>query len=292
MKIVHSYWSKPYFNVESDKGGWYHNMFHYMSCALSCLTFSKYYDVELVTDKAGKELFVDKMNLPYSSVRVVLDDLDNYPPYLWAIGKLYTYSIQTEPFIHVDNDIYVWDKFDEDFVESSIVAHNLEMAYPMNKEFFFDIMQKFSYIPQQLIETFNEFNDVVEINAGVFGGSDLKFFNEYSTEAFKFVDANINQIINLKRPGMFNIIYEQFLFYALATRANKEIKYLIDRQIDENFLGVTDFWETPKKTKYIHAVGMYKSWYIIGEQMAQRLWFEYPKYYELIVDLYKKRQIQ
>lgn len=279
MKILHSYWSKPYFDRAADKGGWFHNLFHYMSCALSCLTFSKYYHIELITDKAGKELFIDKLRLPYSSVKVILDDLNGYPSYLWAIGKLYSYSIQNEPFIHVDNDIFVWGKLDSDIMKSPLIAHNLEVAYPNNKELFNDIKLNFLYVPQVLIDTFNKYNDVVEINAGVFGGHDIEFIREYTKEGFKFVDCNLDRIPMLERPGMFNIIYEQFLFYSMALNKNKQIKYLIDRQIDENFLGVTDFWETPQKTKYIHTVGMYKTWYMIGEQMAQRLWFEYPEYY-------------
>lgn len=291
MKILHSYWSKPYFNKESDKGGWYHKKFHYMSCALSCLTFSKYYEVELVTDKAGKELFIDKLRLPYALVKVVLDDLNDYPSYLWAIGKLYSYSIQNEPFIHVDNDIYVWGKLNTDIINAQLIAHNLEVAYPHNKEFFNDIMRNFSYVPQVLIDTFNLNNDVVEINAGVFGGHDIDFIKKYTDVGFKFVDRNLANIQKLERPGMFNIIYEQFLFYSMALKEKKHIKYLLDRPIDENFLGVTDFWETPQKTKYIHTVGMYKTWYMIGEQMAQRLWFEYPEYYNRIIDLYNNGQL-
>lgn len=135
MKLLHSYWSKPYFQSEADKGGWSKNIFHYMSCALSCLRFHEFYDIELITDKAGKELFIDKIGLPYSSVKVELDVLNNYPPYLWAIGKLYSYSIQTTPFIHVDNDIYIWSKFKDNLINAPLIAHNLEVAYPHNKIF-------------------------------------------------------------------------------------------------------------------------------------------------------------
>jgi uncharacterized GH25 family protein len=74
MKIVQSLWSIPIlqnkkslFNI--GNGGWAERKFYYMSWALSCLQFKKYYkDLVLVTDKAGKKLLIDKLNLPYSEI--------------------------------------------------------------------------------------------------------------------------------------------------------------------------------------------------------------------------------
>ncbi len=80
-----------------------------MSWTLSCLNLRKFYEnVELVTDEVGYRYLIEKLKLPYSSVRVELDCINTYPSSLWAIGKLYTYGIQNEPFIHVDGDVYIW----------------------------------------------------------------------------------------------------------------------------------------------------------------------------------------
>lgn len=290
-KLIHSYWSKPYFTVESDKGGWNKKIFHYMSCALSCLKFREFHNIELITDKKGKEIFIDKIGLPYDNVIVTLDDLNDYPEYLWAIGKLYTYSIMKDPFIHVDNDIFIWQPLPDELFKSELVSHNLEKAYPHNKTFFTDILNKFNYVPQVLIDSFKLNNEVHEINAGILGGKDLNFIKDYCRIAFKFVNENLNIIKKLNRPGMFNVIYEQFLFYALANLEYKKISFLINKEVDEHFLGLTDFWQVPFKNKYLHALGAYKTWYIIGEQIAQRLWYEYPLYYNRIIKLFKSGQL-
>ncbi|EFN91665.1 DUF6734 family protein [Prevotella amnii] len=291
-ELVHSYWSKPYFRPEADKGGWNKRLFHYMSCAFSCLKFSEFHKINLVTDKHGKELFIDKIGLPYNKVTTSLDELNTiYPEYLWAIGKIYTYSLIKEPFIHVDNDIYIWKPLKKQLFESKLVAHNLEVSYPHNKQFFQDILKKFHYVPDLLKEAFVKTDSIIEINAGILGGTDISFFQEYCKLAFDFVDKNIDVIRTLERPGMFNVIYEQFLFYALAQSKNIKIEYLIDEDVDEHFLGLTDFWETPHRQQYIHAVGAYKTWYIIGEQMAHRLYIEYPDYFQRILDLYKKGEL-
>lgn len=290
--IVHSYWSKPYFTTEADKGGWNKNIFHFMSCAFSCLKFNEYHKISLITDKAGKELFIDKMGLPYHQVSTPLDLLNNeYPEYLWAIGKLYTYSIMEKPFIHVDNDIFIWEPLGQNLLSAPLVAHNLEVSYSHNKIFFTDILNKFRYVPDILIESFRLNNNVNEINAGILGGTDIHFFKEYCSLAFDFVDKNLDIIRKLDRPGMFNVIYEQFLFYALAKSKSRKIEYLITEEVDQHFLGLTDFWESPQKRKYIHTVGAYKTWYIIGEQIAHRLYKEYPEYYHRIIKLYQKGEL-
>jgi hypothetical protein len=68
MKIVHSFWSKPgQSKIKTEfgrsDGGWLDRKYYYMSWALSCLLFRKLYDkVELVTDKAGEDLLVQKLD--------------------------------------------------------------------------------------------------------------------------------------------------------------------------------------------------------------------------------------
>ncbi len=78
MKIVHSYWSKPNLiqkKASQNLGGWTHRAFNYMSWALSCLKFKEFYpNIELVTDQKGKELLIDRLGLPYTSVKVVSID--------------------------------------------------------------------------------------------------------------------------------------------------------------------------------------------------------------------------
>jgi len=79
MRIIQSYWSKP-FNMcktnENARGGWCNPTFFYMSWALSCITLRRFYrNVELYTDQVGADLLINKLELPYTKVHVVLDKI-------------------------------------------------------------------------------------------------------------------------------------------------------------------------------------------------------------------------
>ena len=139
MKIIQSFWSKPF----QGSGGWYDLIFHYISWTFSCLKLLEFYDkVELITDKAGYDLLVNKLQLPYTWFQMCLNDIDHYDEGLWALGKIYTYSMQNEPFIHVDNDVFIWDKFPDRIESAQLIAQHFEYNYSYNRQSFLDLVQK------------------------------------------------------------------------------------------------------------------------------------------------------
>lgn len=288
MKIIQSYWSKPYSYSKDRNGGWYNKAFHYMSCALSCLKLSEFYEIELITDLNGKRIFFDEIGLPFNSVKTDLESISNYPPELWAIGKLFSFRMQDTPFIHVDNDIFIWGHFSENIEKADLISQNKEENYTHNYKFFSDIIENFEYIPKSINNIWDKEKKVTIANAGIIGGNNLDFIHEYVKEAFLFIENNLNNLHKLKYKDKFNIIYEQYLFYSLSHQKEIPITFFIKEQIDDKFRGLVNFWETPFSKKYIHALASYKHHYIIGEQIAQRLWFEYPDYFNRIHKLIKR----
>ena len=116
MKILQTFWTGPTGvnkeNLLGIQAGWLSCEYHWMSWALSCLQAKSVFgSINLVTDKAGKEILVDLLQLPYTNVSTALQTtLDDYHPGLWALAKIYTYSIQTDPFLHLDGDVFLWQK--------------------------------------------------------------------------------------------------------------------------------------------------------------------------------------
>ena len=295
MKIIHSLWTKPLFKekrlnaFDRFMGGWSEKKYNYMSWTLSCLQFKKFYDtIELYTDNYGKKVLIEQLELPYTKVHVILDKLNNYDFDLWAIGKIYTYSLQNEPFLHVDGDAFIWEKFNSKVESSDLVVQNKEINYPYYRESLKEIFSEFSYIPDCLHELKDK-EDIQSINAGIFGGNDTEFIKGYTKEAFRFIDKNINHLkrINI---GIFNTVFEQLLFYYRAEQENKTI-YCYKKNINEKFEGLAEFNDVKKYTKYIHVVGDYKKNEEVGQKLERRLLVDYPEYYFKIIRLLKKNII-
>lgn len=71
---------------------------------------SKHFDeVELVTDSVSW-IEIEKLRLPFTSVKTTLDNIPDTFKGFWALGKLYAYAVQDKPFIHIDNDVILWEK--------------------------------------------------------------------------------------------------------------------------------------------------------------------------------------
>jgi hypothetical protein len=129
-------------------------------------------------------------------------------------------------------------------------------------------------------------NKLTSINAGVFGGNDIQFIKEYTKKAFEFIDKNISNLekINI---GIFNTVYEQYLFYNLAMEQKKDI-FFLTKDINDKFEGLANFSGVSKLTKFIHVVGQYKKHVQTGESVARRLLLDFPEYYFRIDGLLKK----
>lgn len=294
MKIVQSYWSHPsHFKDERKfgrtKGGFLDELFHYMGWALSCLTLKKFYKkIELVTDKEGEALFINQFNLPYSSVSVCLDELNGYHPELWAIGKIKAYQIQTEPFLHVDGDIFIWKKFgDKAFHKKPLIVQNIDLDYAWYKEMMKAIETHFEFVPTEIYEAYKIRKDFTAINAGIIGGADLGFFQEYTNKAFEFVDKNV-ECLKSVNIGLFNNVFEQYLFYCLAKAENKNIEPLFNLKPHSEFTELMNFNLVPNFCSYIHLMGFAKKNIFACEQIEMRLKYEFPKYYAHFIKLFPK----
>jgi hypothetical protein len=284
MKVIQSFWSKPFLadtKEETDrfKGGWLSSKFNFYSWALSCLKFKEFYGkVELYTDRFGKELLIDRLNLPYDKVHIVLNDLDNYPSQLWALGKVYTYSLQDEPFLHADSDVFIWERLPEDFTNAQVFSQNEEVNFPRYQEVLEVVKKKFINVPSELTHIYDKTNNILAFNAGIIGGRDVEFFKRYTRKAISFINDNI-QNLYLVEGGIFNMLFEQQLGYNVALKDKIPVRFL-RHDVNASFTQVMNFHLVPKYESYVHVVGYAKKTIHGCEQVESRLRFEFPEFYQ------------
>jgi len=282
MKIIQSLWSKPL----SKNGGWNEKIFYYMSWTLSCLKLKEFYKpIELYTDEKGKELLIDILQLPYDKVHVVLDELNEFSPQLWALGKVYTYSLQKEPFLHVDGDIFIWSKFPERIENAQLIAQHKEENYEYHKLSVQKLTADGFYFKKELNP--QKETEINEVNAGLLGGNNIDFFTKYTKAVFDFVKNNKTQIKLLEGMGItyVNTIFEQYFFYKLAQNNKIDIEYLFTNKISQYFSEFVKFASLPYINTYIHTIAFYKKVFSVGANVAHLLWYEYPDYYYRILKI-------
>ncbi|SNR14536.1 DUF6734 family protein [Tenacibaculum jejuense] len=282
--IIQSFWSKPFLQNSNHpnarfKGGWLDEKYFYYSIALSCLKFKENYsEIILYTDQHGKKVLGDILNLPYTQIHTTLDELDNYNPNLWALPKLHTYSLQEQPFIHVDTDVFIWEKFPESKVNSPIFCQNIEDNYPIYQETLDAILKIFDFVPTEIINSLYQNQRVLAFNAGVIGGNDITFYKNLYSKALEMIHKNEHLFPKID-VGMFNMIFEQLLGHALASKNDIGISPLLEN-VDSNFAKLTNFHLAGFQTNYVHAIGYAKRSLHACEQIEALLMYEYPEVYK------------
>lgn len=293
MKIVQSFWTKPFMQSKNSddnrfNGGWPSRKMNYYSMIHSCLQLRKFYEeVELVTDHLGKEILIDRLGLPYTEVSTELESIQHQHPGLWALGKIHAYARQTQPFLHIDLDIFITQPFQPHIHRADLVAQNIETGTGEYVETVNYIMEHFEYIPDYM-QAFRNQQYMPGVNAGVFGGRNVAMFQDYTAEVFRFLEKNeaaVERFLGTELSNEYlNVFFEQMIFYGLTKRRQLPITYLFP-----------DHTDTPKKigymhmaeqhNGYVHAYARFKKRRVVYNLIAQDLKDQHPAYYTKANDL-------
>ncbi|QJB39446.1 hypothetical protein HF324_16905 [Chitinophaga oryzae] len=265
--------------------------FNWMSWALSAAQLHKLYgEVHLYTNDAGKEVLIDRLQLPYTHVHTVFSDED-VPAALWAVPKVRTYSLQKAPFVHFDGDTFLWERIDKEIMNAELITQNQEHTPAFYRPILQDLLKQGAWLPDYLAEAVGAGAPIVSYNAGVMGGKNIDFFQRYTNEAFRMIQKNRDKAAVLAHPE-FNMIYEQVIFGALAARENIPVKcYFPEPVTDMVYRGITNFNEVPSRKRFIHMLGSFKSHLETCLMLAKRLRKDFPEYYYRIISECKKSNI-
>nr|WP_278019719.1 DUF6734 family protein [Flavobacterium ginsengisoli] len=189
MKIIQSFWSQNLDNPLAESYGWLSEAHNWLSWILSANQLAKFYKVELYTDQKGYEILINQLQLPYHKVHVVLDELNHYHKSLWAMPKIKTYSLQDEPFLHIDGDVFIWKEFSDELLNGEFIAQNLEVTTEYYAEMWKDIYPHLVYVPEEMKDYINNHKNYA-YNMGIIGGRNYEYFKKYATISSEFVDKN------------------------------------------------------------------------------------------------------
>lgn len=284
MKLIQSFWSQTYKGSPLlHSYGWLSPKYNWISWILSSNLAARYHgEINLYTDDVGKKILIDQLGLPYSSVSLDLNNLNSIPKNFWAFSKVYTYSLQKEPFLHLDGDVFLWEDITQKFAGAPLVAQNLEVATSYYREKWKNIFPVLDYIPDSLSHLNNE-QDYYACNMGITGGRNIEFFQHYIEKVKRTL--NNNKRVWSKIEGLnFNIFFEQVIFHELAKEGGERIEYYFDTiSQDNNYVGMGDFDMVPKKKSYLHLLGDYKRNVSICKAMETYVMMHFPQAYNRLI---------
>lgn len=292
MNIVQTFWSGGG-KIESPleiTGSWVAPEYHWMSWTLSCLLLRRHYDhVELFTDEIGKKVLIDILQLPYTKVHIVFDENFVIHPKLFSLAKIRTYSLQQKPFIHVDGDVFLWKRLSDSLLNAELIASNIEKNLFFNKDILLAIDRTFDFIPKHL-RKIHEHENIFSSNAGIFGGSNMKFIKQYCKAAHYFIESNRSDL-DLVNTGALNFLIEQISLYYLSGKEKAPITYYVQEPVEHPlYQDYLRFIDVPN-VNMVHPVGGCKKLPYVLDHLAKRLRLEFPQHYYKIIGLLKNRKM-
>lgn len=299
MKAIWSFWSKPY--LDARKKIWYSEKQHYLSWILSFQQARKFFSKTLlVTDDFGVKLLLDGLHLEFDEVSTSLNGLRDRDSKWWALGKIYTYACQKEPFIHIDHDVFLW---------KPLPVNSDTVLFAQNPEYF-EIGASF-YMPEQVESLMNIYGGWLPEewawyrssglpqraeSCGVFGGYETEFINYYANLAIEMINHPANKTVweVLEDKVERNILVEQYLLSACIEyyKNQQDERYL---SIDINYLfnSMDDAFHPVEAAEagYTHLIADSKKNKALANDLERRVKHDYPEVYEnclIYVDSKKK----
>jgi hypothetical protein len=288
MRAVWSFWSKPFFAFKGRI--WREPHHHLLAWGLSLRLARKHYpDTLLVTDNAGAALLVDKLGLSFGEVSTDLEALRDADVGWWALGKLYAYSMQDRPFVHIDTDVFLWKPLPPSIANAPVFAQCPEehawneWCGPEGIEAAFARQQlalpvEWEWLRSQSHAGFRE------ENCGILGGNHVDFIRYYARLGLDLAmnPAHLAAWAELPEKSGYNMMLEQFLLAACLDyhRFHPESPYRGIR-IKYLFPSWADAFNSQRTAQagFTHLLGEAKTNPYVTQRLEQRMQHEDRDFY-------------
>ncbi len=290
MKAVWSFWSKPF---EAHRHSmWPSERHHLLAWALSVETARQHYpDTWLITDDAGARMLVDGLGLPFTRVSTELNALAQHDPNWWTLGKIYAYRLQTEPFVHMDSDVFLWKKLPARLEHADVFAQHPNQLSAST----------WYYQPAQLERAISRTpggwlpdewhwyrrtikNQRAE-STGLVGGNRVDFINSYAEASIRLMNDPRNQrtLQSLPDKHLHSLLIEEYLLAAFVEYHKASAVFSSSGiRIEYLFNSDADMWNPDRATQagFTHLVASAKRNPLFAVKLENRVRCDYPELYE------------
>lgn len=292
MNLIQSYFNNNITKADINySGGYLSAEINWLSMAYSCLLLKRnnpdkrliFYGNETIV-----HLFKDLFKLPYDEYRII-ECTGEYAKWFYCWPKIVTYQEQNTPFIHIDTDVFMWKPMPHRLLQAPLVAQHLER----DSNFYMDVYRQIGIDRVQLpgyLEACNDGKYINSYNAGLLGGNDITFFKRYLKEILDFVNSNRNCFLQSDRRFLYNVVFEQWLFYGLTKEENKVVDTFYKDAItdfDMEKAKVSQQILSLEELEYLHVME-YKDNIRCNRFIAYKMQSEFPDEYDRILAVCKE----
>ena len=190
--------------------------------ALSIVCASKHFpEVQMISSSWANDVF-KQLKLPVTDYSNKLDEIKGISRFFWAYGKLIAYCEQKEPFVHLDNDVFLWQPLPLRILTARLCFQSKEPFnlpgynyYKLLKPCF----KKATVKPKVIVN--NPVRDFA-YNCGICGGNDLSLYEEWRKCSAEYIFAEENQDLFYKKyPQLLihqNLFHEQYFLACLIKK--------------------------------------------------------------------------
>jgi cephalosporin hydroxylase len=240
-------------------------------------------------------MLIDGIGLEFQHVSTALNVLAAHDPLLWALGKIYTYRLQTTPFVHLDNDVFLWKRLPMAMETAPLLAQNPEHF----------IVGESHYKPEAFMAACKGAENIWVPaewkwyyadgkqpqrgdQCGIFGGNHTEFINYYAELAIRLAEHPANRsiwsLLN-RETGANNAcgLFEEYLLSAcIEYHRNTATSPYRNIEIEYLFGSMSEAYneEHGARAGYTHMLGLAKQNRLLCDRLEQRIIRDYPEHYE------------
>ena len=254
-KAVMSLWSAPS-RTAGHGCAWSTPEHELMAWRVSSTLLRRHFKrVELVTDRDGWARLAP-LGLPFTSVRLDLDDLDATWAKFWSMGKVRAYALQDEPFVHVDADAFMHKPLEPRILTAPVVAQLPEKFRLDSGIRNYRLDQLEAHIRPLPAEVLKALRRPIQyaVNCGLFGGNDLDTIRVYTDLVFALLTGSTGWETIGGFDGL--LILEQWMIGVALRQRRRFFEYLYpcvggprgySSQAVRDRVGFIHFWAGEKK---------------------------------------------
>jgi hypothetical protein len=283
-----------YFNADESFGnkcGFTKYSDFLFTTALSIACASRHFkEVQFISSSWGVELFKE-LELPITDYSTELDQMKTVSKHFWAYGKLIAYCDQKTPFVHIDNDVFLWKPLPQRILNAHLCFQSYE-PFNLKGYHYYELLRpcfdKASVKPQAIVD--NSVEDYA-YNCGICGGNDLTIFSEWKkcSEEYIFAPENYDLFFKEFKKILIhqNLFHEQYFLASLVKknglRDRVEVMHTDAMAINHGL--------DPTKPRYTHLWGTTKTDAGMMAKVRMTLFYQNRDIFDVVDKFCKKNKI-